>query len=465
MYQIPSAYLSYYRDFINRNARQFKLECTIKSNTSTVEISESDIASFSIDYDLLSGDEEYTVGNLASSKLTMTVSSKILIFETNVINLTIKLRAEDVHQREIWIPVPVGRFYVSNVSSTTLSKTIEAYDDLYKAELEHSYNSKLQYPTTVHQMIKELCAVLNIGYDESSIPNDTIIRPSVVVDVIENSEGKYEVVETDSNQVCLGLKVGQSLSCIAAYLGGNFFLDGDLKLKFVKYPSSIAKSYDFTKFAMPTYGSAMYSMKRMTCTGYTDNVIEAKIDNDAGSAMVLSSPFINKARLMQLLDELSNISYRQANVRVKGDPTLQVGDLIELYEISDSGAIVNRTQVPILRMTFNYSGGCTNTIDSPCKTNTEKSINYKGTISSRLDGLENTVNSTSSEVEKLNNSLVALNTIKDTIDTMDLFINSLPTELNDNKLSQYNLILSQIEQSDADFEKEYKLVYGSKYLQ
>jgi hypothetical protein len=314
-------------------------------------------------------------------------------------------------------------------------------------------------------MIKELCAVLNIGYDESSIPNDTIIRPSVVVDVIENSEGKYEVVETDSNQVCLGLKVGQSLSCIAAYLGGNFFLDGDLKLKFVKYPSSIAKSYDFTKFAMPTYGSAMYSMKRMTCTGYTDNAIEAKIDNDAGSAMVLSSPFINKARLMQLLDELSNISYRQANVRVKGDPTLQVGDLIELYEISDSGAIVNRTQVPILRMTFNYSGGCTNTIDSPCKTNTEKSINYKGTISSRLDGLENTINSTSSEVEKLNNSLVALNTIKDTIDTMDLFINSLPTELNDNKLSQYNLILSQIEQSDADFEKEYKLVYGSKYLQ
>lgn len=464
MYQVPSAYVNYYKDFINRNVRQFKLECTIKSSTGTTNIPESEISSFSIEYDLLSGAEEYIIGNLVSGKLTMTVSNKVLAFETNTITLTVKLRAEDVQGNVMWIPIPLGRFYVFNVSSTTLTKTIDAYDDLYKVELEQKFNSGLTYPTTTHQVISELCSILNIGYDEASIPNEDIKRPSVVTDTVENDEGKFEVVETNSNQVCFGLKVGKALSCIAAYLGGNFIVDGDLKLKFIKYPSVTTKSYDFTKFAMPTYGSAIYNVKRMVCTGYTDKAIEVKIDNNKGTAMTLNSPFIDKSKLLQLLNELGNISYRQAKVKVKGDPTLQLGDLIELYEISDSGVVTNRMQIPILRMNFHYSGGCSNEIESPCKVDTEKTINYKGTISARLDSLEGTVTSTSSEVEKINNSLIALASIKDSIDTMDLFIDGLSTELTDNKISQYNLILSQIEQSDEDFEKQYNIIYSSKYL-
>lgn len=464
MYQVSSTYANYYKDFIDRNVRQFKLECTIKSNVDNKSIPESEIASLSIDYDLLSGAEEYTIGNLVSGKLTMKVSSNVQVFETNTITLTIKLKAIDMRQNEIWIPVPLGRFYVFSVSSTNLSKTIVAYDDLYKKELEQDFHSKLQYPTTTHQVINELCSILDIGYDSSSVPDVQISRPLVVTDKVKTSEGKYEVVKTDSNQVCFGLKVGNSLSSIATYLGGNFFVDGGLKLKFVKYPTSITKSYDFTKFAMPTYGSALYNVRNMSCTGYTEEVIEAKIDNDTGTAMVLSSPFVTQEKLTQLLNELKEISYRQAKVKVKGDPTLQVGDLIELYEISSGGVITNKVQIPILRMNFHYSGGCTNEIESPCKAEAEKTINYKGTISSRLDGLEKTVTNTSSEVEKIGNSLAYLNDIKNSLDAMNLFVNGLPLELSDGDITQYNLLMDQIKQNDKDFERDYKLVYNSKYL-
>ena len=215
---------------------------------------------------------------------------------------------------------------------------------------------------------------------------------------------------------------------------------------------------------MPTYGSAYYNMRRLSCTGYTDEVIEANVNNDTGTAMVLSSPFVDQETLTQLLNELSGISYRQSKVKVKGDPTLQVGDLIELYEISSGGVIANRVQIPILRMNFHYSGGCSNEIESPCKAEAEKTINYKGTISSRLDTVEKTVSDTGSEVEKIGNSIVFLTSIKDNLDAMNLFINSLPTELSPEKIRQYKLILDQIKQSDSKFDSEYKLVYNNKYL-
>ena len=58
MYQVPISYANYYKDFIDRDVRQFRLECNIRSNVNSENIPESEIASLSIDYDLLSGAEE-----------------------------------------------------------------------------------------------------------------------------------------------------------------------------------------------------------------------------------------------------------------------------------------------------------------------------------------------------------------------------------------------------------------------
>ena len=114
MYQVQSAYQDFYKKHIDENIREFNLECTILNKS----ISQSNIASVSIDYDLLSGAEEYCIGNLASAKLTMVVSSDIQVFETNEINLTVKLKTQDIYGNVIWVPVPLGRFYVFDVSST-----------------------------------------------------------------------------------------------------------------------------------------------------------------------------------------------------------------------------------------------------------------------------------------------------------------------------------------------------------
>lgn len=460
MYKLSDIYANYYRDYIDKDVRRFKLECKINNNI----VNEVDISTISIEYDLLSGAEEYTIGNLAAAKLTMVVSNSIGIYETNKIDLTVKLRAQDIYGTEIWIPVPLGRFYVFEVSSTKLSKTIIAYDDLYKKELERIYESALEYPTTTHKVLSEICGLIDLSYN-SSIPDIVINRPEIVTETIMNNEGNYETVLSESNKVCIGLTVGKTLSCIAGVLGGNFIVDGDQCLKLIKYPTTAAKSYDFTRYVSPVVGEATYNMNQISCTVYGGTVINVGFDS-ASSAMVIENQLMNRTMLLTLLDELNEIKYTQMSVKLKGDPTLQLGDLIETYEIDKNGNAINKQSLPILRMTFSYTGGCTNSIESPCRSVAEKTINYKGTISSRIDNLENSVTTTKNEVQELYDSLTALKTVKDNVEDMDIFLVNLTNTgtLSSNELNQFNSIYTKIKESNLVFENEYDLIYNNRYL-
>ena len=456
MYQVEKRYEAYYKDYIDRDVREFKLDCSIMGKA----ISQSNISSINIEYDLISGAEEYTIGNLAAAKLTIVVSKDIVVYETNHIDLTVSLKARDVHGIEYWVPVPLGRFYIFEVSSTNLSRTITAYDDLYKTELERNYNSALTYPTTVHRILGEICPLLDISFD-SDIPNETIERPEVVTETVFNN-GKYEVVVSESNQVCLEMKVGQTLMCLASYLNGNFIVDGDRRLKLITYPSSVAKSLDSTKYAVPTIGLASYNMNRIDCTTYPGNVINVGYDENS-SSMTLENPFMDRARLLNILDELNDIKYYQSKVKIKGDPALQLGDLIEINHVDSNGNTLSTDKIPILRMTFHYTGGCTNEIESPCKAISEKSINYKGTISSRIDGLESSVSSIQSTTQDIYDSITKLKTVKDNMDDMNTFVES-NTRISTTLLNQYSSIVKKIQDSNAAFEDEYDEIYNNKYL-
>lgn len=449
MYKVNSAYRAYYDEYINRDIREFKLECDLADIRN--------ISSIKIDYDLASGGEEYIIGVLAAAKLTMTVSSTVKVQEGQEINLTVKLKAYDSRGLEIWIPVPLGKFYVFTVKTSTLSKTIEAYDDLYKTTLERVFVSGLEYPVSTHEVMSELCTALGVsGYTD--IPNEQINRPEKVFTTVRNNNGKYEEVETDSNQVCLGMSIGEALSNIAAFLGGNFIVDGDNKIKLVKISEIVNKSYNASKYSEPVYGEAMYNMTRIACTTYPNNVIEVGFGEEA-STIALENPLMDRTRLLNILYDLTLINYKQSSIKCKGDPTLQLGDLVEVTDLKGE-----TRKIPILRMGFSFTGGCTNTIEAMCKAETIKAINYKGTITSRLDTLENTVTYNSSELERINNSLEALNTIKDNVDSMNRLIDEVPTEMSLGRIQQFNTLLNQINQSDIAFENRYSAVYNSKYL-
>lgn len=463
MYQIPSEYQSYYKNYINRDSREFEFKCTIEGNS----VSESDISSINIEHDLVSGAEEYIIGNLASAKLTITVASSVAINEGDRIDLTVFLKTKDIDNNGelIKVPVPMGRFYAFNIKRTKLSKTIEAYDDLYKTELEEDYKSNYVYtnssPAKIHNILKELCEILNISCSFDSIPNEDLYRPEYVSHIVLSDEGKYVETESDSNQVCFGMNVGQALSYIAAYLEGNFIVDGDRRLKLIKVSTKsfhVAKTYSANEYASPTYGEASYVINTIYCTTSTGEVLS--MGEDVAASFAFENPFYNENRLSKLLTTLGDINYKPVRVKAKGDPTLQPGDLIQIKPVDFGEPIF----FPALRLNFSFTGGCSVDIEAVCKAESEKNINYKGTITSRIDGLENSVTKIENEIDDLSKSLKTLSNVKESIDDMDNLIDTISNDVSSDKLKAYNTLLDKIEANDIKFNEQYVLVLNNKFL-
>lgn len=461
MYKVDEAYIKYYEDYISRPGREFKLVCTVTTNSTATSISQSSISSLQIDHDLVSGAEDYIVGNLAAAKLNITFDSSVSISEGSKITLSVELKTILNTGQIYWVNVPLGSFFVFEIKKTALSQKVEAYDSLYQKALEDKYNSKLTYPTTTHLILDELCSILGISYP-SDISNLVVNRPEVVNDLKLNDDGKYEVVETDTNQVGFGLTVGGMLSYMASYLSGNFILEGDDKLKLINIDTSkINKTYGLNGYATPTIGDASYDIKCVQCTVSTGEILTYG-SGEEYQTMAIENPFFDSYRVSALASIITNIDYKPVNVRIKGDPTIQLGDVICLEDVPHYGTI----NFPVLKMKFSYSGGCKLEVESVCRTESEKAINYKGTVSSRVETLETTVSKTSTEVDKLNNSIRLLNSIKTNINGMDLFIdiNNSTGELSEASLTQYELILTEIENSREDFNEKYDLVYNHRYL-
>jgi hypothetical protein len=462
MYKLPSEYKAYYEDYINRDVRDFEMECKIGGSL----IPQSEISSISVEYDLLSGAEEYTIGNLAAAKLTAKVSSSVTVREGDKIELEIILKTQEVDKNEnpINIPIPIGRFFVFNVNYTKLSKTITAYDDLYKTELEDTYNSKWEYtstkPVSVHTILDELCEILDIEYSKD-IPNEDIYRPDYVPQLVLNDEGKYVVIESSSDQVCYSMNIGQALSYIAAYLGGNFIVDADRRLKLIKIATDMTmnKVYPPTAYSSPQRGEATYRIDTMHCTFSTGTVYT--LGENTSSSLTLENPFYNQSKFKEIFDYIKQIRYKPVNVRIKGDPILQLGDTIGLSPLNPKDATF---VFPILRMKVNFTGGCSIDAEAVCKPEAEKSINYKGTLTSRVDKLEGNISKISEIIDNLSKSLRSLADVKESIDDMDELIDDLPTTIFTENLELFNDLLALIKRNDRRFNEEYEVVLNNRYL-
>lgn len=468
MYDVGERFAEPFNYHIDSDGREFYIDCIINSfrdlTSHTVDLKH--IGSIKIDKDLVSGAEEYTIGNLGGGKLSMTFDKNMTyqIREYDTIDLTFNLKIIDPEtQLPTWIGMPMGHYTIFNITSTILSQTVEAYDDFYRNEMFDYYISALKYPTTSREILEELCGHLGILYSED-IPNVTILRPTFVYDYVLNSDGKYEEVISESNQVGLGMQVGQALGYIASYLGGNFIVDGDRVLKFLPFPTKKVKSYNFDKYSMPTVSESKYDITRLSCAISKSSNINVGEGTD-GKTLVFDNAFMTPDQLKNIiLPKITNIEYYPIKTRIKGDPRIELGDLIEIYETDSNGFIINRQTIPVLKMSISYSGGFSMDIESVCRSEAEISRNYKGSISSRLDSLENEMHSSFAEIQTVIKSMESLKTLKELIDDMNDLIYELPTDVSDYEYDQYSDLYNVIRAADMAFEEKYIEVYNSPYL-
>lgn len=490
MYEVPEKYKAYYNDYISRDIRNFEVKCTIGGSL----IPQSEISSIIIDQDLLSGSEEYTIGNLCVSKLTLVLSSKVVVNESDRISLTVFLKTNEVDAdgKPIDIPIPLGKFSVFKINHTVLSKTVEAYDSFHQHKIERLFESEYEYLDDGNYkyyftgtILMELCDILGISFANGKLPfndgrTDKLYRPKYVSKIVMDSEGNYKEVETNTDQVCYGMTVGQALSYIAGYLGGNFIIDGEGDLRLVGFKPYKTysywgddkvgeKIYKPNEYANPSFEDAVYRVDCLKITGSDKSILTLGDTTATESTLEFDNPFydyyfdsLNQSILKSgFFDLIKKQRYKPVKVKIKGDPTLQLGDLITI-QLPNSEETY---QFPIHKMRLSLSGGCSMEIESVCKPKAEKVFNYKGTLTSRLDVLEGKVSSIDAAVDELNESLEALTDVKEDVDNMDYFIDLLEIDyMDDSTQAKYSDLRTQIYVSDGKFTEQYNIILNNKYL-
>ena len=79
---------------------------------------------------------------------------------------------------------------------------------------------------------------------------------------------------------------------------------------------------------------------------------ELFVGSKIGTQLQLENPLMTQHRLQIIYDKLQNIDYYPFDLEWRGNPAVEVGDLVTVYDVEN-----NELKVPVLNYGLTYSGG------------------------------------------------------------------------------------------------------------
>ena len=224
---------------------------------------------------------------------------------------------------------PLGIFYASEINKDKVYIDITAYDKM--ALLNEKYVPTVTFPCPLSKVISDIAN----QYDFTLV----------------NSEFLYQQIE-NYNIECT---VREMIGYIAGMGGCNakFNRDGRLQFKFYKGSNIVLEDEVFLDGQSDT-SEDNYTISALV-SGSGDN--ELKIGN--GKAITFVNPFITNDHLSYIYDTYLPFSYRAAKVKYRGNPAIEIGDIITVID-TDS----NSYKIPVMSQEFEFNGGLSATIES-----------------------------------------------------------------------------------------------------
>lgn len=201
-------------DEAKRAIMEYKRDIRIKLFIDNKVIDDGDIVSFNITESILQ-DDDFKLGGAVASLLELKLNNihglyNTTVFENKKVNLEIGIKLND-NTIEY---VPMGEFFIENSPSCGRVIEIEAVDKMVR--FEKPYESKLKYPTTAKQVLKEACDLCNIELEGNFNVNyivenkiDFITCRDVVRDIAIlaagfakiNKNGKLEIISLQDTDI------------------------------------------------------------------------------------------------------------------------------------------------------------------------------------------------------------------------------------------------------------------------
>lgn len=290
--------------------------------------------------------QEVTGEHIINMELTETLSSgpNIEMGETCSAKLEINMRMPEtaigLHGAEIlaysgltlsegieWIPL--GKFFVSKIDTKTNYAKIKitAFDGM--SRLQEPYIATItEWPALIQSVAEDICTQAIVELDED------IDWPEYTIPA-----GAFEEEFTCQ----------QMIGYIAGMMGKNARFNREGKLTFAWYAPV---DYSISRETIYQNGFEQITAEPISLSAILTGTEEDTISAGEGRAIAFSNPFITQEIADNIADELGTFTYVPAKAKWRGNPVLEVGDVVT---VEDSNGLP--CDVPITTQTMHLKGG------------------------------------------------------------------------------------------------------------
>lgn len=220
---------------------------------------------------------------------------------------------------------PLGKFYITDATSKDDFKTtcdIVAYDAFCKTE--KAYVPTIDMPNTAQAILEDIAAQCNFE-----------ISPEIVYPV-----GEFELYDWTCREY---------IGHLAGLTGKNARFDRDGKLAFVWYKAAdctVERDLQFMG-GFKRLTSSDFTVKSIT-SGSSDNTITS----GSGVGISFENPLMTQEALDSIFSTLGHVSYTPANLKWRGNPAIEAGDIITAIDKDGVPHVVY-----VMEQTLRISGG------------------------------------------------------------------------------------------------------------
>lgn len=319
----------YYEKVTSAN-RDISLKINFNDET---DIDESLIISGTLSETMVSG-SMISIGDSCSNcfKLSMVMPETPLKIDGGYIKASVLING---------YTVPLGVYYITSVTSSDDYKTvtIEAYDKM--SQLAETYTPRVGTRAWAEDIVEDICNQYGL----------------TLADGVEIPDERFNIVDCS---------VKEMLGYIAGFAGKNCCIDRYGKLNF-KWYNAVQYSIDEEQQYMN--GFTRTSAEDITITALTSGTSGNTFTVGSGTGITFTNPYLNKYDLEDLLDVIKGFSYTPSALKFRGDPALEIGDVVL---ITDLKGITHN--VPVMKQEFIFGGGMNCLITSVGETDSQSLV-------------------------------------------------------------------------------------------
>lgn len=220
---------------------------------------------------------------------------------------------------------PLGKFYITDTTSKDSFKTIfeiVAYDAFCKTESK--YKPGIVMPNTARAILEDIARQCNFD---------------IAADVVYPS-GKFELYDWTCREY---------IGYFAGLVGKNARFDRDGNLAFVWYA---AADYTVTRDLQFMGGFKRLMSSDFVMQSITSGSSENMLTSGTGIGISFENPLMTQEILDEIFAAAGHVSYTPANIKWRGNPAVEVGDIITAIDKDGASRVVY-----IMEQTLRISGG------------------------------------------------------------------------------------------------------------